>query len=123
MADFTVYGAVVVGIAVQLPDARLAAVALLYTYYVSGAAFLAWSSLAGGVHPDDPGGLAVDDDRSLRFVGGLAEGFETIAAMTLVFVFPRHAETILWVFATLVAVTAVQRVVFAVRYLPGRAPR
>lgn len=45
VADFTVYAAFVAGVAVAVPGARLAAVVLLCTYYVSGAAFLAWSSL------------------------------------------------------------------------------
>ncbi len=122
LADFTVYAAFVAGIAVEIPQARLAAVVLLSTYYVSGAAFLAWSSLADGRSDGrsaDHGrsGLEIDDDRTVRFVGGLAEGFETVAAYAIVCVWPVHAETILWVFAALVGITALQRVVFALRDL------
>ncbi len=115
MADFTVYAAFVAGVAVQVPSARLAAVALLCTYYVSGAAFLAWSAAAAESQPSPAGegGLAVADNRSLRFVGGLAEGAETVAVYCLVCLLPHHATVILWAFAGLVAVTAVQRIVFA----------
>ncbi len=115
VADFTVYAAFVAGVAVQIPSARLAAVVLLCTYYVSGAAFLAWSAAAAeqAVSRPHPGGLALEDNRSLRFVGGLAEGAETVAVYCLVCLLPRHAAAILWAFAALVAVTAVQRIVFA----------
>ncbi|MGF1599181.1 MAG: CDP-alcohol phosphatidyltransferase family protein [Acidimicrobiales bacterium] len=118
VADFTVYAAFVVGIAVAIPEARLAAVVLLGTYYVSGAAFLAWSSAAAEARARRTGaGLALDDDRTVRFVGGLAEGFETIVAYAVVCVVPDRAEVVLWAFALLVGVTALQRVVFAFRDL------
>lgn len=118
MADFTVYAAFVAGVAVQVPSARLAAVVVLCTYYVSGAAFLAWSAAAAEQQAartgrGDSGGLALDDNRSLRFVGGLAEGAETVAVYCLICLLPHRAAVILWAFAAVVAVTAVQRVVFA----------
>ncbi|HWC26699.1 MAG TPA: CDP-alcohol phosphatidyltransferase family protein [Solirubrobacteraceae bacterium] len=110
-ADFTVYGAFVLAVAIAEPDARLACVALLVAYYVSGTAFLAWSSLA------ERRALRDGDPRSLRFVGGLAEGTETIIAYALFCLLPGSAETIAWAFAVVVAITALQRVVFAVRAL------
>ena len=110
-ADFTVYGGFVLGVAVAEPDARLACVALLVAYYVSGTAFLAWSSLA------EPRAVTGGDERSLRFVGGLAEGTETIVVYVLFCLLPGSAETIAWTFAVLVAITALQRVVFAARSL------
>jgi phosphatidylglycerophosphate synthase len=124
IADFTVYAAFVAGLAIALPEARLAAVVLLCTYYVSGAAFLAWSSLrpeAGPVRGD--AGLEIVDDRSVRFTGGLAEGFETIVAYSIVCLVPDRAELVLWVFAVLVAITALQRIGFAYSDLgrPGPA--
>lgn len=115
MADFTVYAAFVAGVAVQVPSARLAAVVLLCTYYVSGAAFLAWSAAAAEQQTarSRQGGLALRDNRSLRFVGGLAEGAETVAVYCLVCLLPHRAPVILWTFAAVVAVTALQRVAFA----------
>jgi phosphatidylserine synthase len=120
VADFTVYGAFVVGVALERPEARLAAVAVLCTYYVSGAAFLAWSSLAETERAE--AGLELDDGRSLRFVGGLAEGFETVVAYAVICLVPDWAEVVLWVFAAMVGVTALQRVRFAAAHL-GTEPR
>jgi phosphatidylglycerophosphate synthase len=191
VADFTVYGAFVVGVAFALPEARLAATVLLCTYYVSGSAFLAWSSSAaaplgaeqlpattelaeraagptsstpGGAQGDDTrvggalgddtwvggaqdgsartggtqdgvtwaggakggdtrdtgrrgGSLEIDDERTVRFLGGLAEGFETIVAHSAICLVPGRAATIMWVFAAMVAVTAVHRVWFAASQL------
>jgi len=54
-------------------------------------------------------------------VGKFAEGFETIVAYALVCVMPTRAEAIFWVFAAMVAVTAVQRIIFAYRDL-GETP-
>jgi len=124
VADFTVYGGFVLAVAIAEPDARLACAALLVTYYVSGTAFLAWSSLA------ERRALETGDERSLRFVAGLAEGTETVIAYILFCLFPGRAEEIAWGFAAIVAITALQRTVFAARALraeprppPGGAPR
>lgn len=105
MADFTVYAAVVVGVAVAVPDARLAAAATIATYYLSGGAFLAWSSLV-----ERRGATAATDNRSIRFAGGLAEGAETIVAYVVLLALPDHAATVLWIWAALVFVTFLQRV-------------
>ena len=114
VADFTVYAGFVVGVAIARPEARVACVALLTAYYVSGTAFLALSSLqekraAGG-----------GDGRSLRFVGGLAEGAETIVVYLLFCLLPNHAALIAWCFTAAVGITAIQRVATGVAVL--RAP-
>ncbi len=111
VGDFAVYAGFVVAVAISVPDARLACTVLLAAYYVSGTAFLAFSSLA------ERRRLAVGDERSLRFVGGLAEGFETIVVYVAICLAPGHAAQIAWAFAVLVAITAVQRIVGAVRLL------
>jgi len=111
VGDFAVYAGFVVGVAISEPGARLACVVLLGAYYVSGTAFLAFSSLA------ERRRLAVGDERSLRFVGGLAEGFETIVVYSGICVWPGHAASFAWAFAAVVGVTAMQRIVGAVRLL------
>jgi len=116
VTDFAIYGGFVVGVAVGVPDARLACAALLATYYVNGSAFLALSSLA------ERRGLTLGDERSLRFVGGLAEGTETILVHALFCLFPGHAAVIAWAFAAAVAFTAVQRVVVALSVLRPAPP-
>ena len=111
VGDFAVYSGFVVAVAISVPEARLGCVVLLATYYLSGTAFLAFSSLA------ERRRLAVGDERSLRFVGGLAEGFETIVTYTAICLLPGRTTTIVWGFAMLVAITATQRIVAAVRLL------
>lgn len=111
VADFTVYGAFVVGVAVAVPDARLACAVLLFTYYVNGASLLAYSSLA------ERRRLAARDERSVRFLGGLTEGTETVIVHSLFCVLPAAAALIAWVFAAGVGATALWRVVFAARAL------
>lgn len=111
VADFSIYAGFVVAVAVARPEARLACVALLCAYYLSGTAFLALSSLL------ERRGSSIGDARSLHFVGGLAEGTETIVVYVLFCVLPHGAAPIAWVFTAAVAVTAVQRVALAVRVL------
>jgi phosphatidylglycerophosphate synthase len=113
VSDFTVYGAFVVGVAIAVPEARLACAVLLFTYYVNGASLLAFSSLA------ERRGLAGGDERSLRFLGGLTEGTETVIVHSLICVFPAAAVPIAWVFAVAVGLTAGWRTVFATRALRG----
>ena len=117
VADFSVYAGIILGLAIAVPAARLACVALLTAYYISGTAFLALSSLA------ERRRQRLGDDRSLRFVGGLAEGTETVIVYVLIFLLPQHATVIVWAFTAAVAITAVQRIVFGVRLLrePARA--
>lgn len=115
VADFSVYAGFVVGVAVAVPDARVAALALLTAYYVSGAAFLALSSLL------ERGDSSLGDERSLRFVGGVAEGTETVIVYVLFCVFPTHAALIAWIFTAAVAVTAAQRIRYGIQVL-GRTP-
>lgn len=109
MADFVVYSGFVVAVAYRLPETRFVATVLLMTYYVSGAAFLAWSDLiarSGSIGEQT-------DNRSLNFLPGLAEGTETIVAYCLICIFPAWAQEIMWVFAGMVGLTALQRIWWA----------
>lgn len=113
VADFTIYAGFVLAVGVERPEARVACLALLTAYYVSGAAFLALSALL------ERRGVA-GDGRSLLFVGGLAEGTETVLAYVAFCLFPGSAEPIAWIFAVAVAITAVQRIVTGIRFLDPR---
>lgn len=114
-ADFLVYGAFVVGVAVGVGGPALPFLLVLLAYYVNGTAFLAFSSIAErtGHRGDDrrSGG------RSLNFLGGLAEGGETIAVHTLWCLLPGFAHPLAWGWAAVVAVTAAHRVVTGYRHL------
>ena len=109
--DLTVYGGFVIGVAVAVPAARLACVVLLAAYYVNAGAWLSYSALAERKR------LSGADERSLRFVAGLAEGTETIVVYVLLCLLPNEARVIAWGFAALVALSAAQRVLLAVRTL------
>ena len=151
VADFSIYAGFVLAVAIAVPDARLAVLTLLTAYYVSGTAFLALSSLIerrrsdrsrsdrggsdrGGGDVDsgdrdsgdrlcgDPGSGEVSDGRSLRFVGGLAEGTETVIVNVLFCLFPGHAALIAWVFTAAVALTAAQRIGYGVQILRRPVP-
>ena len=114
-ADFLVYGSGVLGVAlgvVRTTDAPWEPfAAVLLAYYVNGAAFLAFSSLA------ERAGRQIDDGRSLSFLGGLAEGTETVVVHALWLLLPAIAWQVAWVWAAVVGVSAVHRMVAGHRAL------
>ena len=114
-ADFTVYGATVVGVAIgaahQYDAAWWPFLLVLLAYYLNGTAFLAFSSIA------ERTGRQRADGRSLSFLGGLAEGTETIAVHSLWLVIPAQAGVIATVWAAVVGVSAAQRIVAGYRDL------
>ena len=115
LADFVVYGGFVLGVAIAVPDARVACCALLVAYLLNNVALLSFASL---VEKRD---LDFGDERSLRFTTGLTEGTETIVAYSLFCLVPAHAGTVAWVFCAMVLVTVGQRVALARRVLsPAR---
>ncbi len=115
VADFVVYGTTVVGVAVGATQGEGASwwpfLLVLLAYYVNGTAFLAFSSLA------ERAGRQRDDGRSLSFLGGLAEGTETIVVHSAWLVFPGAAAQIAVVWAAVVGVGALQRVAEGYRAL------
>ena len=117
-ADFAVYGATVVGVAIgathQYDADWLPFLLVLLAYYVNGTAFLAFSSIA------ERTGQQRDDGRSLSFLGGLAEGTETIAVHSLWLLLPAHADVIAIVWAAVVGLSAAQRIVAGFRDLSVR---
>ena len=93
-ADFVVYGASVFGVAVGASSAYDAPwwpfALVLLTYYVNGAAFLAFSSIA------ERTGKQIDDGRSLSFLGRIAEGTETIVVHSVWLIVPFFAWQLRW---------------------------
>ncbi|MGA9871690.1 MAG: CDP-alcohol phosphatidyltransferase family protein [Rhodococcus sp. (in: high G+C Gram-positive bacteria)] len=114
-ADFVVYGMTVVGVAVGV-SAQFDApwwpfLLVLLTYYINGTAFLAFSSIA------ERNDRRIDDGRSLSFLGGLAEGAETIAVHSLWLLFPQFGWQIAVVWASVVAISSGQRIIAGYRAL------
>ena len=111
VADFVVYGGFVVGVAVAVPEARVACTALLAAYLLNNVAQLSFASLV------EKRRLAFGDERSLRLTPGLTEATETTLAYVVICVVPEHAAVVAWVFAGMVLVTTGQRLALAARVL------
>ncbi len=108
-ADFSIYGGFITALAVAEPKARLALIVLFLTYYLSAVAFLAFTSLTSDMK------VGHDDGRSIRFLGGVAEGTETVLTYVLFCLFPNLSDQIAWIFSGMVFITAIQRVLFAIK--------
>lgn len=111
VADFVVYGGFVVGVAIAVPDARVACTALLAAYLLNNVALLSFASLV------EKRRLEYGDERSLRFTPALTEGTETILAYVAFCLFPSRADVVAWVFCGLVMVSVTQRIALARRVL------
>ena len=111
VADFTVYGATVVGVGLGVDGPLWPFLAVLAAYYVNGTAFLAFSSLA------ERSGRRLDDGRSLSFLAGLAEGTETVVVHSLWMLFPGVAPEVAVAWAVTVGVGAAHRAWLGYRLL------
>ena len=111
VSDFVIYSGFIVAVAIAEPSARLAGVVVLATYLVNNVALLSFSSVIERLN------LQLGDGRSLRLLPGLIEGTETIFVYSLICLFPHSAAAIIWFFAALVAITALQRVYHAYKVL------
>lgn len=111
VADFAIYGGVLIALGIALPETRLACLVVFLTYNLSSTSFLAFSSLAATR-------ALQGDTRSLNFPDGIAEGGETIAAYIVILAFPSQAVTLLWIWAALVGLTVLQRLFIVARLLP-----
>lgn len=106
--DFVVYAAVPLGFAVWSPAGNaLAASLLLASYLANGSAFLAFSVLA------EKRGLSTDAQgrKSIYYLAGLAEGFETIVFMIAVCMFPSAFALLATIFAVMCGLSAAARLV------------
>jgi len=111
VADFFVYGGLLAALAVQHSEARLALAVLFFAYYLNGTFFLALSGILERLKAERL------TERGLHFRRSLTEGFETIVAGVLFLLFPAHVSLVAWVFAAMVFVSAVQRLLDARRML------
>lgn len=103
VADFFMYGGFLVALAIQHPGSRLALVVLFLAYYVNGSVFLALSGILERLKRERL------TERGFHFRRSLTEGFETIVAGVLFLVFPTHVSLIAGLFATMVFISAAQR--------------
>ena len=112
--DFFFYGAIPLAFAWANPAANaLAAAALLASFYANGSAFLAFAIMA------EKKGLTTDRQgaKSLFYLTGIAEGFETILVFLLMCVFPEAFPWLAFAFAGLCVVSAAARVLLVTQIL------
>lgn len=112
--DFFFYGAIPFAFAAADPERNaLAAAALLLSFYANGACFLAFAIFAErrGIETTAQG------QKSLFYLGGLAEGGETVAAFLLMCLLPAWFPAIAWIFAAVCGISATARLVMAAQVL------
>ena len=112
--DFIFYSAVVFGFLLASPEQNaVAAGVLLVTFMGTGSTFLAFSSVAGKRGIENPS----YPNKSLHYMGGLTEGFETILAFVAFCLWPQHFAVLAYIFAAACWITAITRIVAGYRTL------
>lgn len=112
--DFIFYSAVPFGFLLADPvQNAVAAGLLMLTFMGTGATFLAFAAIAakrGLANPNYP-------NKSLHYLGGLTEGFETIAVFVVICVLPQLFVELAYGFALLCWITALSRLYAGYRTL------
>lgn len=114
VSDFVFYGAIPLAFVLCDPAQNgVAGAFLLFTFYVNGASFLAYATMAAkrGLETTERG------EKSLYFTAGLMEGTETILFFVLICLFPVLFPFLSLLFGLLCLVTAGARVWLAWRTL------
>jgi len=111
--DFLVYNALVVGFALAAPANVVPALFLMLSFVGTGTSFLAYAILAAkrGLTHERQG------RKSFYYLGGLAEGSETLLFFALACLLPQHFPLLAWIFAGLCALTTLGRIAQAWRDL------
>jgi phosphatidylglycerophosphate synthase len=110
--DFIFYGAVPLGFIVADPAANaVAGAALIFSFYVNGASFLAYAIMAEKRKMK----TVARGEKSLFFTTGLAEATETTGVFVAFCLFPAWFPQIAYAFAALCLYTAISRCVLAAR--------
>ncbi len=104
--DFFFYATVPLGFAIAAPQSNALAAAFLITAFVgTGSSFLAFSALA------EKRQLTAQDypQKGIYYLGGLAEGTETIVVFVLMCLLPQYFAFIAYFFAAICMLTTVIR--------------
>ena len=108
--DFAFYGAIPLAFILANPGQNaLAGATLILSFYVNGASFLAYASIA------EKRKLTSNarGTKSIYFTTGLAEATETLAVFALACLFPAWFPVLAWVFAAICFYTALARIMQA----------
>lgn len=114
--DFVFYAGVPFFFAVGRPEFALPAAFLVFSFVGTGSSFLAFSVIAA------KRGLTAEahPNKAIYYLGGLAEGAETIAVFVLICLFPEHFAWFAWGFGALCWLTTATRVAAAVATFRAR---
>lgn len=106
ICDFIFYSAVVFGFALASSENALYAAFLIFSFMGTASTFLTYAIMAEkhGISTD------IQGRKSLYYLGGLAEGGETIAAMLLMCIFPNYFMIVALVFGGMCWVTTITRI-------------
>ena len=114
VCDFLIYAAFPLAFAVADPGTNaLPAATLLASFIASGTAFLAFACIAAKRNLT----TSAQGQKTIYYVAGLAEGFETIVALALMCLWPAHFPALAYAFACVCFVSAAARIGTALRIL------
>jgi phosphatidylglycerophosphate synthase len=106
--DFIFYSSIVFAFIVSNPEQNsLAGSLLMLSFTATGSCFLAFASMASKHNIDNP----EYPNKSLHYMGGLAEGFETIVVLCLFCLYPQHFVVIALIYAAVCWLTTGVRIV------------
>ena len=112
LTDFAIYAALPIGLVVGSPSSEsyLALIFLLATFYVNAASWMVLAAILEKRAAHNP-----DTQTTIVMPAGLIGGFETIVAYGIFLLFPAYITILFSIFAALVFVTIIQRLVWARR--------
>lgn len=112
--DFIFYSSIVFAFIVSHPEQNaLAGAFLMLSFTATGTCFLAFASMASKHDIDNPN----YPNKSLHYMGGLAEGFETIVVLCLFCIYPEYFVAIALTYAAMCWITAAVRIVLGYKTL------
>lgn len=116
MVDFAMYTIIPIGLALRHPtvDVLIPLVFLLGTFYINAAAFLYLSAI---LERRKLGAKQQGELTSITMPRGLIEGTEAVVFYSLFFLFPNALTVLFLLLGSLVIITTLQHVVWAVRNL------
>lgn len=106
VCDFIFYSAVVFAFALARPENAIYSAFLIFSFMGTGSTFLTYAIMAEKYKISTD----IQGRKSLYYLGGLAEGGETITAMILMCVFPDYFVVIAVIFGVMCWVTTVTRI-------------
>lgn len=105
--DFITYSLIPFGFAIAIEDNQLSFTFLLSSFIGTSSTFLATAILA----EKNKDNVNFNYSKSFFYSRGLAEGFETIIFISLMFLFPDFAYILAWIFGIICWLTTIVRII------------